>query len=184
MQVRKQQLKADMGTTDCFQIGKEVLQGCILTPCLFNFDAECIKQNAGMDEVQAGIKIAGRNINNLRYADDTTLTADSQEELKSLLMKVREESASSPITSWQRDGETMATVADFIFLGSKITVDYDCNHKNKRHLAPWKKSYHQPRQHIKKQRRHFADKIRLVTAIILAVVMYGYENWPITKAKH
>ena len=91
-------------------------------------------QNVGLDEAQAGIKTAGRNINNLRYADDTTLLADSKEELKSLLMKVREESISSPIISWQRDGETMATVADFIFLGSKITVDYDCINKNKRKL--------------------------------------------------
>ena len=122
-------IRSGHGTTDCFQIGKGVLQGCILSPCLFNFDAECIMQNAGMDEVQAGIKTAGRNINNLRYADDTTLMADSKEELKSLLMKVREQSASSPITSWQRDGETMETVADFIFLGSKITVDHDCIHK-------------------------------------------------------
>ena len=123
--------------------------------------------NAGLDEAQAGIKIAGRNINNLRYADDTTLMAESEEKLKSLLMNVKEESkkvglklniqknkimASSPIASWQIDGETMERETDFIFLGSKITADDDCSHEIKKTLAPWKKSYDQPRQHIKKQR--------------------------------
>ena len=118
------------GTTDWFQIGKGVHQGCILSPCLFNLYAEYIKRNPELEEAQAGIKIAGRNINNLRYADDTTLTAESEEELKSLLMKVKEESekvgiklniqktkimASGPITSWEIDGETMETVSDFIF---------------------------------------------------------------------
>ena len=126
------------GTTDWFQIGKRVHQGCILSPCLFNLYAEYIMQNARLDEAQAGIKPAWRNINNLRYADDTTLMAESKEELKSLLMKVKEESekvglklniqktkimVSGPITSWQIDGETMETVRDFIFLGSKITAD-------------------------------------------------------------
>ena len=119
------------GTTDWFQIGKGVRPGCILSPCLFNFYAEYIMRNAGLEEAQAGIKISGRNINNLRHADDTTLMAES-EELKSLLMKVTEESknvglklniqktkimASGPITSWQIDGETVETVADFIFGG-------------------------------------------------------------------
>ena len=122
------------GTIDCFQGGKGVCQGCILSPCLFNLYAEYIKRNAGLEEVQAGIKISGRNTNNLRYADDTTFMAESEEELKSLLMKVKEDSekvslklniqktkimASGPITSWQIDGETVETVADFIFLGSK-----------------------------------------------------------------
>ena len=134
------------GTTDWFQIGKGVRQGCILSPCLFNFYGEYIMRNAGLGEVQAGIKITGRNINNLRYADDTTLRAESEEELKSLLMKVKEESetvglkfniqktkimASGPITSWEIDGETMETVSDFIFLGSKITADGDCSMKLK-----------------------------------------------------
>ena len=129
-------------------------------------------QNARLDEAQAGIKIAGRNINNLRYADDTTLTAES-EELKSLMMKVKEESekvglklniqktkimASSPITLWQIDGETMETVTDFIFMGSKITADGDCSHEIKT-LAPWKKCYDQPKQHIKKQRHYFTKSV-------------------------
>ena len=126
-----------------------------------------------MQNAQAGIKIARRNINNLRYADDTTLMAESEEELKSLLMKVKEESekvglklniqktkimASGPITSSQIDGETMETVKDFILGGSKITADGDFNHEIKKTLAPWKKSYDQPRQHIKKQRYYFANK--------------------------
>ena len=136
------------GTTDWFQIGKGVHQGCILTPCLFNFYAEYNMRNAGLEEAQAGIKIAGRNINNLRYADDTTLMAESEEELKSLLMKVRGEQkaglklniqktkimASGPITSCQIDGEMMETVTDFIFLGSKITVNGDSSHEIKRLL--------------------------------------------------
>ena len=127
------------GTTDWFQIGKRVWQCCIVSPCLCNLYAEYIMKNSGLEEAQAGIKIAGRNINNLRYADDTTLMAEN-EELKSLLMKVKEESekvglklniqktkimASGPITSWQIDGETVETVSDFIFLGSKITADGD-----------------------------------------------------------
>ena len=128
--------------------------------------------DAGMDETQAGIKIARININNLRYADDTTLVAESEEELKSFLMKMREESekaglklsiqktksmASSPMTSWQIDGETMETVTDFILGGSKITADGDCSHEIKT-LSPWKKSYDQSRQHIKKQRHYSANK--------------------------
>ena len=122
------------GTTDWFQVGKEVRQGCILSPCLFNLYAEYVIRNARLDETQAGIKIAGRNVSNLRYADDTTLMAESEEELKSLLMKVKEESekvglkfnsqktkimTSDPITSWEIDGETVETVAYFIFLGSQ-----------------------------------------------------------------
>ena len=131
------------GPTDWFQIGKGVRQGFISSPCLFNLHAEYIMRNAGLEETQAGIKISRRNINNLRYADDTTLMAESKEELKSLLMKVKEESekvglklniqntkimASGPITSWEIDGETVETVADFIFGGSKITADGDCSH--------------------------------------------------------
>ena len=134
------------GTTDWFQIGKGVHQGCILSPCLFNLYVEYIMRHGGLEETQAGIKIAGTNINNLRYADDTTLMAERKEELKSILMKVKEESekvgfklniqktktmASGPITSWEIDGETVDTVADFIFLGSKITADGDCSHEIK-----------------------------------------------------
>ena len=134
------------GTTDWFQIGKGARQGCILSPCLFNFYAEYIMRNAGLEEAQAGIKIAGRNISDLRHAEETTLMAESEEELKSLLRKVKEESekvglmlniqktkimASSPITSWQIDGETVETVADFILGGSKITADGDCSHEIK-----------------------------------------------------
>ena len=152
MQVRKQQLELDMEQqTD--SIGKGVRQGCILSLCLFNLYAEYIMRNAGLEEAQTGIKIAGRNINNLRYADGTTLMAESDEELKSLLMKVKEESekvvlklsiqktkimASDPITSWKIDGETVETVSDFILGGSKITADGDCSHEIKRHSSEGK----------------------------------------------
>ena len=139
-------MRTGHGTTDWFKARKRVHQGCILSPCLFNLHAEYIMRNAGLDEAQAGIKIARRNVNNLRYADDTTLMAESKEELKSLLMKLKEESekaglklniqktkiiASGPITSWQTDGGTMETVRDFLFLGSKITADGDCSHEIK-----------------------------------------------------
>ena len=137
------------GATDWFQIGKGVRQGCMLSPCLFKLYAEYIMRNAGLEEAQTGIKIAKRNINNLRYADDTTLMAESKEEIKSLLMKVKEENekvglklnlqktkimASGPITSWQIEGETVETVADFILGGSKIAADGDCSHEIKRCL--------------------------------------------------
>ena len=140
-------------------------------------------RNTGLGEAQAGIKISRRNINNLRYANDTTVMAESEEELKSLLMKVKKESekvdlkiniqktkimASGPITSWQIDGETVETGADFIFLGTKITADGDCSHEIKM-LTPWKESYDQPRQHIKKQRHDFANKG-------LSSQGYGFSN--------
>ena len=142
-------------TTDWFQIGKGARQGCILSACSFNLYAQYVMRNAGLEEVQAGIKIAGRNINHLRYADDTTLMAESEEELKSLLMKGKEESekaglklniqkmnimASGPITSWQIDGETRETVTDFIFLGSKTTAVDDCSLEIKRHLLLGRKA--------------------------------------------
>ena len=147
-------VKTGHGTKDWFQIGKGVRQGYILLPCLFNLYAEYIMRNAGLDEAQAGIKSARRNINNLRYADDTTLMAESEEELKSLLMKKEESEkvglkcniqktkimASSPLTSWQIDGETMETVRDFIFLGSRITADGDCSQEIKRHLLLGRKA--------------------------------------------
>ena len=141
-------VKTGHGTTDWFQIGTGVHQGCILSPCLFNLYAKYIMRNAGLDEAQDGIKIAGRNINNLRYADNSTIMAESKE-LKSLLMKVKEESEkvglklniqktnimeSCPVISWQIDGETVETVTDFILGGSKITADGDCSHEIKRHL--------------------------------------------------
>ena len=147
------------GKADWFQIGKGVRQGCILSPCLFNLYAEYIMRNPGLEEEQAGIKTARRNINNLRYADDTSLMAESEGELKSLLMKLKVESenvglnlniqktkivASGPITSWKKDGETVEIESDFILGGSKITADSDCSHEIKR-LTPWKKSYDQPR---------------------------------------
>ena len=148
-------VKTGHGPTDWFQIGKGVHQGCILSRCLFNLYAEYIMRNARLEEAQTGIKIAGRNINILRYGDDNTFMAESEEELKSLLMKVKEKSAkvglklniqktkimaSGPITSWQIDGETMETVTDLIFLDSKITADGDCSHEIKRHLLLGRKA--------------------------------------------
>ena len=142
-------VRTGRGTTDWFQIGKGVRQDCLLSPCLFNLYAAYIMRNAGLDEAQAGIKISRKNINNLRYADDTTLMAEIEEELKSLLMKVKEESekvylrlniqktkimASGPITSWEIDGETVEIVANFILGGSKTTADGDCGHEIKRRL--------------------------------------------------
>ena len=144
---QKATVRTGHGTTDWFQTGKGVRQGCISSPCLFNLYAGYIMRNAGLDIARTGIQIAGRNTNNLRYADDTTLMAESEEELKGLLMKVKEESekaglklniqktkirASGPITSWQTDGKTMETMKDFIFFGSKITADGDCSHEIKR----------------------------------------------------
>ena len=160
------------GTTDWFQIGKGIRQGCTLSPCLFNLYAEYIMRNARLEKAQAGIKIARRNINNLIHADDTTLMAESEEELKVFLMKVKEESkniglklniqknkimALGPITSWQIYREAMETVTHFILGGSKITVDGYCTMKLKKTLAPQKKYYDQPRQCIQKQRHYFAD---------------------------
>ena len=182
------------GTTDWFQIGKGVHQGCILLSCLFNLYAEYIMRNAGLEEAQTGIKIARRNINNLRYADDTTLMAES-EELKSLLMKVKEESenvglklnsqktkimASSPVTSWQIDGET---VADFIFGGSKITADGDCSHEIKRHLLLGKKVITNLDSIFKSRDITLPTKVHLVKAMVFPVVMYGCESWTIKKAE-
>ena len=166
-------VKTGHGLTDWFQIKKEVRQGCILSPCLFNLYAEYIMRNAGLEEAQAGIKVAGRNISNLRYADDTTLMAESVEELKSLLMKVKEESekvglklniqknkimAFGPIPSWQIDGETVETAADFIFLGSKITQVVIAAMKLKERLLPGRKVMTNLDSILKKQRHYFANK--------------------------
>ena len=179
------------GTTDWFQIGKAVRQGCILSSCLFNFYAEYIMRNTGLEEAQAGIKIAGRNINNLRYVDDTTLMAESEEELKSLLMKVKEESekvglklniqktnivASGPIASWQIDGETMETVTDFIFLDSKITADGDCSCEIKRHLLLGRKTITNLDSILKSRHITLPTKVSLVKAVVFPVVMCGCES--------
>ena len=185
------------GTTDWFQIEKEVRQGCILSPCLFKLCAEYSMQNAGLDEAQAGIKIARRNINNLRYADDTTLLAES-EELKSLLMKVKEESekvglklniqkmkimASGPITSWEIDGETVETVSDFILGGSKITADGDCSHEIKRCLLLGRKAMINLDSIFKSRDITLLIKFHLVEAMVFPVVMYGCESWTVKKAE-
>ena len=169
---------------------KGVHQGCMLSPCLLNLYAAYIMQNARLDEAQAGIKIAGRNINNLRYAEDITLMAESKE-LKSLLMKVKEESekvglklnvqktkimASSPITSWQRDGETVEIVTDFILLGSKITADGDCSHEIKRCLLLGRKPMTNVDSILKSRDITLPTKIRLVKALVFPVVMYGCES--------
>ena len=171
------------GTTDWFQIGKGVRQGCILSPCLFNFYAEYIMRNAGLDEAQAGIKTARRNINNLRYADDTTLMAESKEELKSLMMKVKEESkkvglklniqktkilASGPITSWQIGRET---VRDFIFLCSKITADSDCSHEIKRCLLLGRKVMTNLDSILKNRDIILPTKVHVVKAMVFQVVL-------------
>ena len=171
------------GTTDWFHIGKGVCQGCMLSPCLFNFYAEYIMRNAGLEEAQAGIKIAGRSINNLRYADDITLMAESEEELKSLLMKVKEESekaglklniqktkimASSPITSWQIDGEAMESVTDFILLGSKITADGDCSHEIERYLLLGRKAMTNLESILKSRDITFPTKVHIVIIMIFS----------------
>ena len=183
------------GTTDWFQIGKGVRQGCILSPCLFNFYADYIMRNAGLEEAQAGIKIVGRNINNLRYADDTTVMTESEE--KSLLMKVKEESekvglklniqktkimASGPITLWQTDGETMGTVTDFVFLGSKITADGDYSHEIKRRLLLGRKVM----TNLDSLKRDITlpAKVWIVKAMVFPVVMCGCDCWIIKKAEH
>uniref|UniRef100_A0A8B9YFK4 RNA-directed DNA polymerase n=1 Tax=Bos mutus grunniens TaxID=30521 RepID=A0A8B9YFK4_BOSMU len=186
------------GATDWFQIGKGVCQGCILSPCLFNLYAEYIMRNSGLEEAQAGIKIARRNINNLRYADDTTLMAESEEELKSLLMKVKEESekgglklniqktkimASGPITSWELDGETVETVADFIFLGTKIIADGDCSHEIKRCLLLGR-SMTNLDSILKSRDITLPTKVHLVKAMVFPVVMYGCESWTVKKTEH
>ena len=156
-------------------------------------------RNSGLEEAQAGIKIAGRNINHLRYADDTTLMTESKEELKSLLMKVKEESknvglklniqktkimASGPITSWQIDGEAMETVRNFILGGSKITADGGCSHEIKRHLLLGKKAVTNLDSIYKSRDITFPTKVRLVKAMVFPVVMYGSESWTVKKAEH
>ena len=185
-------------TTDCFQIGKGVCQGCILKHCLFNLYAQYIMRNVGLEETEAGIKIAKRNINNLRYADDTTCMAESEEELKSLLMKVKEESekvglklniqkmkimASGCITSWEIDGETVETVSDFIFSGSKITADGDCSHEIKRCFFLGRKVMTNLDSIFKSRDITLPTKVHLVKAMVFPVVMYRCEIWAVKKAE-
>ena len=186
------------GTTDWFQIGKGVRQGCILSPCLFNLYAEYIMRNAGLGEAQAGIKTAGKNINNLRYADDISLMAESKEELNMFLMKVKEESeksglklnipktkimASGPITSWQIDGEIMETVRDFILGGSKITAHGESSHEIKRCLLLGRKAMTNLDCILKSRDITLPTKVRLVKAMGFPVVMYGCKSWTIKKAE-
>ena len=167
-----------------------------MSSCLFNLYAEYIRRNAGLDEAQAGIKIARRNTKNLRYADDTTLMAESEEELKTLLMKVKEESekvglkpniqktkimASGPITSWQIDGET---VADFILRGSKLTADGDCSHEIKTHLLLGRKVMTNLDSLLKSKDISLPTKVHPVKAMVFPVVMHGCESWTIKKAEH
>jgi len=184
-------VKTRHGTTDWFQIGKGVRQTCMLSPCLFNLYAEYITWNARQDEAQAGIKIARRNYNNLRYVGDTTLTAESKEELRSLLIKVREESekaglklniqktkimAPSTIISWQIDGKTMETVSDFIFWGSKITADGDCSHEIRRCLLLGRTAMTNLDSILKSRGITLPTKIRLVKAIVFPYMNVGV--WP------
>ena len=186
-------------TTDWFQIGIGVHQGCILSPCLFNLFAEYIMRNAGLEEAQAEIKITGRNINNLRYADDITLKAESEEELKILLMKVKEDSekvglklniqkmkimASGPITSWEIEGETVETVSDCIFLGSNITADGNCSHEIKSRLLFGRKVMTNIDSILKSRDITLPTKFHLVKAMVFPAVMYGCERWTVKKAEH
>ena len=187
MQVKKQQLEPDMEQWTGSKYGKEYVK-VVLSPCLFNLYAKYIMRNARLDEAQAGIKISRRNINNLRYADDTTLMAESKEALKSLLMKVKEESekvglkfsiqktkimASGPIISWQIDEETMETVTDFILGGSKITVVDDCSHEIKRHLFLGRKTMTNLDRILISRNFTLPTKVHLVRVLVFPVVMYG-----------
>ena len=184
-------------TTDWFQIGKGVRQGCILSPCSFDLYAENIMRNAGLEEAQARIKIAGRNINNLRYADDTTLMAEGEEELKSLWIKVKEESenvglklniqrmkimASGPITSWHRWGNIGNSVRLY-FLGSKITADGDCSHEIKRCLRLGRKVMTNLDSILKSRDITLPTKVRLVKAMVFPGIMYECESWTVKKAE-
>ena len=195
--VQEATVRIGNGTTDWFQMGKGVHQGCIVSPRFFNLHAEYIMRNAGLEKAQAGIKIAGRNINNLRYADDTTLMAESEEELKSLLMKLKEESekfglklniqktkiiACGPITSWQIDGETVETVLDFIFGELQNHCRWWLPPWNEKTLAPWKETYDQPGEHIKNQRHYSASKGPSSEGYF-PVAMYGFESWTLKKAE-
>ena len=196
---QKAAVRTGRETRDWFQIRKGVCQGYILSLYLLNLYAEYLMSNAELDETQGGVKISGKNINNLRYTDDTTLMAESKVELKNLLMKVKEESekvglklhiqktkimASGPITSWQIDRETMETATDFIFLGSKITADGDCSHEIKRCLLLGRKAMTNLDSILKSRDITLPTNIHLVKAMNFPVVMYSYESWTIKKAEH
>ena len=183
-------IRTGHGTTDWFQIGKGLCQFCILSPYLFNLHAEYIMRNFGLEEAQAGIKVAGRKINNLSYADDTTFMAESEEELKSLLMKVKKENekfgsklniqkmkimVSGPITSWEIDAEIEETVSDFILGGSKITADGDCSHEIKKRLLLGRKVMPSLDSILKSRDVALPTEVCLVKAMVLPVVMYGCE---------
>ena len=197
MQVKKQQLELDMEQWTGSKLEKEYIKA-VYCHTLFNLYAEYIMRHAGLDEAQAEIKTARRNINKLRYADDTTLMAESEEELKSSLMKVKEESdkaglklniqktkimASGPITSWQIDGETVETVAEFILGGSKITADGYCSHEIKRRLVLVRKAMTNLDSILKSRDITLPTQVCLVKAMVFPVVMYGCENWTTKKAK-
>ena len=186
------------GTMEQTGSKREVRQGYILSPCLFNFCVEYIMRNVGLDEPQVGIKTAERNINHLRYVDDSTLMAESEEELKSLLMRVEEESekaylklsiqktkimASGPIASWQIDGGKIETVADFIFLGSKITADGDSSHEIKKCLLLGRKAMTNLGSILKSRVTTLLTKIHTVRPMFFPAVMYGCESWTIKKAR-
>ena len=195
---QKAPVRTEHGTTDWFQIRKGVHQGCILLLCLFKLYAEYIMQNARLGEAQAETKIAWRNIKNLRYADDTTLMAESEEEQKSLLMKVKEKSekvglkpniqktkimASSPITYWQIDGETVETVTDFILRGSKITTDGDCSHEMKTHLLLGRKTMIKLDSILKSRDFTLPTEAHLVKMMVFPVVICGCDIWTIQQAE-
>uniref|UniRef100_A0A8C0A939 Reverse transcriptase domain-containing protein n=1 Tax=Bos mutus grunniens TaxID=30521 RepID=A0A8C0A939_BOSMU len=188
-------VRTEHGTIDWFQIGKGVRQGCILSPCLFNLYAEYIMRNGELEEAQAGIKIAGRNVNNLRYADDTTLMAESEEELKSLLMKVKVESEKVGLklniqktkiwshhfmgNRWGNSGNSVR-----LFWGSKITADGDCSHEIKRCLLLGRKIMTNLDSIFKSRDITLPTKVHLVKAMVFPVVMYGCESWTVKKAEH
>ena len=196
MQVKKEKVKTGRGTTDWLQIRKGVRQGCILSPCLCNFYAEYIMQNVRLDEAQVGVKIARRNINNLRYADDTILKAQS-EELKSLLIMKEEIEkvvlklniqkskimAPGPITSWKIDGEAMETVRDFAVLDFQITADGDCSHAIKRCLLLGRKAMTNLESIFKSRDITLPTEVCLIKAMVFPVVMNGHETWSLKKAE-
>ena len=196
MQVKNQQLEPGTEQWTGSKLGKEYVEAVYLSPCFFNFYVECIMRNAGLDEAKVGIKIAGRDTNNLRYADSKTLLAESEEKLESLLMNLKEDSekpglklnfqkmkimASGCIISWQVDGETMEAVTDFIFLGFKITVDGDCRHEIKRLLLLGRKAMTNLDSVLKSRDITLPTKLHIVKAMIFPIVIYGCESWTTKK---